>query len=163
MSGADAVPGGIPRTLAEKIDHLFTATLAPGEKAPSYRKVAAAINEKAGEPVISSGYLCELRTGVKDNPTKRQLEAIADHFEVSPAFFHDDEVTALMVRQLKMMAALGSGDISAIAPRGVRANGLSAEMLAHVQSVIEDLMANGLSESEGDGAGGGAGVPDRPA
>ncbi|UGY91496.1 XRE family transcriptional regulator [Streptomyces gobiensis] len=156
MGSADSTSEGIPRTLAEKIDHLFTATLAPGEKPPSYRKVAAAINESAGESVISSGYLCELRTGVKDNPTKRQLEAIADYFDVSPAFFHDDKVTALMVRQLEVMAGLGSGDISSLAPRGVRANGLSAEMLAHVQSVIEDLMANGLPEAESKSEGGGA-------
>jgi transcriptional regulator with XRE-family HTH domain len=42
---------------------------------------------------FSSAYLWQLRTGAKDNPTIRHIEALARFFEVSPAHFFDDEPT----------------------------------------------------------------------
>ena len=76
-----------PLTLADKLDRLIQAN-----GSPSLEKVAQAILERGG-PTISVSYLWLLRTGQKDNPTLRHLEAIAGYFGVPPAYFFDDDLT----------------------------------------------------------------------
>lgn len=41
---------------------------------------------------FSATYLWGLRTGVKDNPTMRHLQALAGFFNVSPSYFFDEEL-----------------------------------------------------------------------
>jgi len=51
---------------------------------------------KVLDPASGSGhFLRQLRTGAKDNPTMRHLEALARFFGVSPAYFFDDHLTEL--------------------------------------------------------------------
>ena len=67
---AEATPP-TPRTLADKIDHLFKIVrAAKGEY--THEQVAKAIEERGG-PTISASYLWQLRKGLRDNPTKRHL------------------------------------------------------------------------------------------
>ena len=68
------------KTLGEKIDHLF-ATMHPAKGEYTHEQVAKAIEEQ-GRPTISATYLWQLRKGMRDNPTKRHLEALGNFFGV---------------------------------------------------------------------------------
>src|ERR1700761_158254 len=82
-------PSAGERQLADRLDHLFR-TVHPKDRAPyTPAEVAKAINESAGERVISSTYIWQLRTGRRDNPTQRHLSALAAFFGVSPVYFFD--------------------------------------------------------------------------
>ena len=117
--------GGQPaKTLAQKIDHLFTVVHPPGGEY-THEQVASAI-EDAGGPPISATYLWQLRKGMRDNPTKRHLEALSTFFGVPPAYFFDDETTAAVDADLEVLVALRDPQLRELA---VLANGLSAETL----------------------------------
>lgn len=123
------------RTLAEKLDRLFTALHPRGGKEYSYKEVADAIQAKGG-PTISVGYLWQLRKGVKDNPTKKQLEALADFFGVSPAYFFDDEIAERIDAELALLAAFRDASVRQIA---FRASGLSPQSLTRIAEMIEHV------------------------
>jgi transcriptional regulator with XRE-family HTH domain len=75
------------RLLADRLDHLFRR-VHPKDRGPyTPAEVAGAINETAGERVISSTYVWQLRTGRRDNPTQKHLSALAAFFGVSPMYF----------------------------------------------------------------------------
>lgn len=79
------------KTFAERLDHLFLHEH-PHTRGPfSPREVADAINQAAGEAIISHSYIWQLRTGKKDNPTRTHIQALAAFFKVSPLYFFDDE------------------------------------------------------------------------
>src|SRR3712207_2621017 len=90
-----------PQTLAAKLDRLFGAQHARGHPRYSYQRVAAAIQAQAG-PTLSASYLWQLHKGVKDNPTKHQLEALAAFFGVPPDYFFDDEAAARLDAELAL-------------------------------------------------------------
>lgn len=139
------VEGAGPRTLAEKLDHLFRTVHPPGRGEYSFQEVAEAIRERGG-PTISATYLWQLRRGVRDNPTKKHLEALADFFGVSPAYFFDDGSAARIETQLDMLAALRDANVREIALRAV---GLSADSLSVVAEMIERVsQLEGLSETD---------------
>ena len=84
-------------SLAQRIDRLFRTYLSPKGREYSYREVATAIarsekSRRRGE-AISAAYIWGLRTGVKDNPTLKHLQALSAFFQVSPSFFFDEELT----------------------------------------------------------------------
>ena len=73
--------------LADRLDYLFR-TVHPKDRGPyTPAEVAEAVNEAAGERVISSTYVWQLRTGRRDNPTQKHLSALAAFFGVSPMYF----------------------------------------------------------------------------
>jgi len=125
--------GGPPKTLAEKLDYLFKTIHPAGRGEFSYREVAAAI-EAQGGPTASASYLHQLRTGGKDNPTKRHLEVLAKFFGVSPAYFFDDAETDKIEAQLALLIAMRDANVRNVA---LRAAGLSAEGLDMVRVLIE--------------------------
>jgi HAD superfamily hydrolase (TIGR01509 family) len=66
-------------TLAEKLARLFS-TVRPGGRAKySAQEAAEAIRARGGS-TISTTYIWQLRKGLRDNPTKKHLEALADFF-----------------------------------------------------------------------------------
>lgn len=69
--------------------------------------MAAAISRGNGRPgeTISAAYIWGLRTGVKDNPTMRHLQALARFFQVSPAYFFEEELTDLPEPDVRLLAA----------------------------------------------------------
>jgi transcriptional regulator with XRE-family HTH domain len=81
-------------TLAERIDALFRSHPSPRNREYTYREVASSLTGKDGI-TFSPAYLWQLRTGAKDNPTMRHLEALACFFGVSPAYFFDDQLAEL--------------------------------------------------------------------
>jgi hypothetical protein len=67
---------------AERLDRLFR-TVDPKDLGPyTPAEVAEAINEAAGERVVSGTYLRLPRTGQRDNPTMKHLIAMARFFGV---------------------------------------------------------------------------------
>jgi transcriptional regulator with XRE-family HTH domain len=99
----------------------------------SYREVAKAIEDRHG-PTISASYLNQLRTGVKDNPTKRHIEALATFFGVPAAYFFDDDAAARIDAELDLLAALRDSGVRQIA---MRAAGLPPQGLESVRQIIE--------------------------
>ncbi len=90
-------------TLAERIDCLFRSHAAPRSREYSYRNAASALSGQNGL-AFSPTYLWQLRTGVKDNPTMRHIEALARFFGVSPSYFFDDELTELPDSEVRLLA-----------------------------------------------------------
>ena len=94
--------------LAERIDCLFRTHRSPRGREYTYREAASAMSAYDGIS-FSSAYLWQLRTGAKDNPTIRHIEALARFFDVSPAYFFDGELTDLPEAELRLLAATKHG------------------------------------------------------
>lgn len=126
-----APPGG--RSLAEKIDRLFES-VHPKDRGPySYKEVEAGIRAQGG-PALSSSYIWQLRTGSRDNPTKRHLEALADFFGVAPSYFFDEDAADRIDAELRMLVVMRDADVRSVA---MRASGLSKETLRTISGFIE--------------------------
>ena len=122
----------VPLTLADKLDHLF-ATVRPAKGEYTHEQVATAI-EQAGGPTISATYVWQLRKGLRENPTKHHLEALAAFFGVPPAYFLDDETAARVDEQLDLLAAFRDPQVRELA---VKASGLSPETLRTVLDMVD--------------------------
>jgi transcriptional regulator with XRE-family HTH domain len=134
-----------PRTLAQKLDHLFR-TVHPKNRGPfSYEEVASGI-ERSGGPTISASYIWSLRTGKKDNPTMKHLEALAGFFGVAPAYFFNDESSKRIAAQLELIETMRDNDVVEVA---TRASGLSVETLKTIKGFIERArQLEGLADGE---------------
>lgn len=134
------------RTFAAKLNHLF-ATVRPAHGGEaSYREVAAAIAEQGG-PTISSSYIYQLRSGVRENPTLRHVQALAKYFGVEVAYFTDEEIAERTDAQLATLAAMRDAGVRSIA---LRASHLSPEALGLVSDMID--MASKLESNRRRGA-----------
>ena len=120
-------------TLAEKLTRLFSTVHPRGRPEYTSEEVADAIRERGG-PTISATYIWQLRTGRRDNPTKKHLEALADFFGVSPAYFFDDAAAARIDAELELLAALREAPVRQVA---LRASGLSTQSLKAIAEMIE--------------------------
>ncbi len=125
------------RTLAERLDELFTTMHPAGGREYSYAHVARAV-EELGAPKVSATYIWQLRTGKRDNPTKRHIEALAAFFDVPPAYFFDDQVAEQIRGQLQLLATLRDRGVRQVASR---AAGLSARGLQAVDEMIKQVRA----------------------
>ncbi|WP_336922899.1 helix-turn-helix domain-containing protein [Aquipuribacter sp. SD81] len=139
-----------PRSLASKLDHLFASVRARGADEPTYREVAAAIAEQGG-PTISPSYIWQLRTGLKDNPTLKHLQALARYFGVETAYFFDDAAAERIDAELALLTAMRDAGVRSVA---LRAAGLSPESLGLVRDVID-----GARRLEGESRRRGGGRP----
>ncbi|MEH1126296.1 helix-turn-helix domain-containing protein [Micromonospora sp. CPCC 206061] len=141
-----------PRTLADKLNHLFR-TVHPGDRGPySNEEVASAIRE-SGES-MSATYLWLLRRGERTNPTMRHLQALAGFFGVPPAYFFDDAVTRRTDRDLELLSSLRQLGTKRVALRTVLASaGLSEASQQLVQQVVDRcLELEGLAGEPGEHA-----------
>lgn len=123
-----------PKTLAEKLDHLFSTVRSPRGGEYTFDEVASALRH-AGGPTISATYVWQLRKGIRDNPTKRHLEALAAFFGVSPSYFFDEEAAERIEAELALLTALRDSSIRSVA---LRAAGLSPSSLDAIRGVIEN-------------------------
>jgi transcriptional regulator with XRE-family HTH domain len=129
------------RPLAAKLDKLFHTVHRPSGGEYAYEEVAGALRARGG-PTISATYVWQLRTGKRDNPTKSHLEALADFFGVSPAYFFDETAAARVEAQLELLGAMRDSGVSQIA---LRSFGLSPGMLQAIAQIIENARkAEGL-------------------
>ena len=137
-----AEPGGasiseaearLPISLSQKLDHLFR-TVHPSERGEfTFEEVAEEIRARGG-PTISATYIWQLRKGLRDNPTKKHLEALADFFGVPPAYFFDNDASTRIDAELDLLVALRDSPVRDLA---LRAFGLSSDSLATIKTMIE--------------------------
>jgi len=122
----------VAATLAGKLDRLFRTVRSPKGGEFSYEEVASAIRDHG--VTISHTYIWQLRKGVRDNPTKRHLEALAEFFGVSAAYFLDGDAAQRIDEQLELLAALRDNAVRQVALRAV---GLSRPSLDAIHGMIE--------------------------
>jgi transcriptional regulator with XRE-family HTH domain len=128
-----ASDGVAPMTLADKLDRLFK-TVRPRDGGEfTFEEVAEGIRRRGG-PTVSATYVWQLRKGLRDNPTKKHLEALADFFGVAPSYFFDDGAADRIDRELQLLAALRDAGVRRLA---LRARGLSPESLTTIAGMIE--------------------------
>ncbi len=120
-------------SFAERLDRLFATVRPRGRGEYSYREVASGVTELTGT-VISPSYIWQLRTGMKNNPTKRHIEALSAFFGVPPAFFFDQVENERVQAELETLVALRDSGVTALA---LRANGLSEASLRLIADLIE--------------------------
>ncbi|WBB99711.1 MULTISPECIES: helix-turn-helix domain-containing protein [unclassified Solwaraspora] len=115
MTGGTTPPGGSGSSLADKLNLLFE-TVRPARRDPyTSREVADAIRDRGGS--ISDVYIWQLRTGRRTNPTKEHLEALADFFDVDPAYFFDRRRSGEIERDLHALQAMRNLKVRAVATR----------------------------------------------
>src|SRR3954451_1679509 len=122
-------------TLAGKIDTLFQVVRRPDRDMYSNEEVAKACREATGGK-FSASYVWQLRTGRRDNPTKRHLEALAQFFQVPPAYFFDDEQSLKIAEELALLGALRDAGVRDVALRAVT---LSADGLDTISEMIDAI------------------------
>ena len=134
-----AESSGLPETLlADRLDHLFR-TVHPKDRGPyTHAEVAEAINAAAHDSVISATYVWQLRTGRRDNPTRRHLSALAAFFGVSPVYFFDDAEAGRDAVQAELITALKDDSVREMT---LRAAGLSDRALKAIRDMIESARA----------------------
>jgi transcriptional regulator with XRE-family HTH domain len=136
------------RTLAEKLDRLFR-TVHPRDRGEfTYDEVAAAI-QRTGVS-ISGSYLWLLRTGRRDNPTRKHIAALAKFFGVPPAYFFDDDEAARIDDELDFLMAFREGQVRQIA---LRASGLTPELQETIRTLIEQVIETQGSASRSSDRG----------
>jgi hypothetical protein len=130
--------------LADRLDHLFR-TVHPKDRGPyTPAEVAAAINKAAGDNVISATYLWQLRTGRRDNPTRKHLSSLAAFFGVSPMYFFDDAEAGRDAVQAELVTALKDDSVRDMT---LRAAGLSDRSLKAIRDMIDSArVVEGLPE-----------------
>jgi transcriptional regulator with XRE-family HTH domain len=121
--------------LADRLERLFRTVHPAGRRPYSLREVAAAINDTAGETIISATYLSQLRSGQRTEPSHSRLVAIARFFGVGVDYFSDAIPAEDASRQAEVAAAMRNAGIRQLA---LRAHGLSDSSLAAVLAVIDN-------------------------
>lgn len=126
----DTAPGR--RTLAERLEYLFRTVREPGRREYSNEEVAAAI-ARDQEVAISASYIWYLRTGQRDNPTFKHLNALARFFGVPAAYFFDEGTSAQVEAEMALLTAMKDAGVRSLA---LRASGLSPKSLEAINDVI---------------------------
>ena len=137
-------------TLAGKIDTLFQVVRRPDREMYSNEEVAKACREATGE-TFSATYVWQLRTGRRDNPTKRHLEALAQFFQVPVAYFFDDDQGAAISRELELLGVLRDAGVRSVA---LRALTLSPEGIDTLNDMIDVLVRHEGKTRTAPGRGG---------
>jgi transcriptional regulator with XRE-family HTH domain len=126
-------------SLAQRIDHLFKAVQPKGREY-SYDEVARGC-EALTVGTFSKTYVWQLRTGQRDNPTKRHLEALAAFFGVPVAYFFDDDVVDRVNSQLALAVALRHADVRDIALRALLMDDATRHSLARIVNEIGEMQS----------------------
>lgn len=146
----DVRAGGDGRlTFADRLDRLFQAA------GNASLEIVAAKIRRRGDGAISASYLWLLRKGVKDNPTKRHLEALARFFGVSPAYIFDEALTEQHAADLALLAALGDADIRAVTLHAKRLSTLGRRALVTLGEQLAQInhqFSDGRSDAGQDKA-----------
>ena len=121
-------------SLAEKLESLFQTVHAAGRSPHSNAEVAAAL-QRDGGPTVSATYLWQLRRGLRANPTKAHLEALARFFGVNPSYFFDETPGVEIAVQLALLAAVRDPAVGEIA---LASSGLSPASLRAIQGLVEN-------------------------
>jgi transcriptional regulator with XRE-family HTH domain len=136
---------GKRRTLAEQLDTLFK-TVQPHRREFTYEEVARGCTE-AGEGTISKTYVWQLRTGQRENPTKRHLEALATFFGVPPAYFFDEDVATRVDSQLALATALRDTGVRDVALRMMTMDDTSRKSIVRIVQEVMQVYSARSDES----------------
>lgn len=126
-------------TLSEIVEKLFATVRRPNGSEHSMDEVArwcAKWLAERGGGTFSREYVRQLRYGIKTNPTKRHLEALAAFFDVDPAIFLNTERSKQIQADLELAVAIRDAGVSALAMRAV---GLSPADRTKVLELIQTL------------------------
>ena len=126
------------QSFAERLDFLFRTHRRPDGHEYSTRQVAVWIQEQRDHPV-SPAYIWQLRSGERDNPTKRPLEDLAAFFGVSPQYFFEEDETERTQTESALLAALQQQP--EVRHLALRSLGVSAESLQAIGETIERVRA----------------------
>ncbi|MGT2462974.1 hypothetical protein [Sinomonas atrocyanea] len=126
---------GMP-DFAARLNALFER-VPDAETGKPYSNVAvAAALEGLGTPV-TPGYLGQLRSARKNDPSARLVGALAQFFGVPLGYFFDgDSAAERITAQLEQLAAIRDQRIRGIM---TRAQGISPEGLTQVASILEHI------------------------
>lgn len=119
-------------TLAGRLNHLFAMARPNGtDREPSGKDVAAASG-------VSEAHMSEMRRGIKTNPSVRVIWALAEYFEVRPAYLLGEpdaveEVTA----ELELRRAMSDAQVHDIA---MRAAGLDPNKRAAMLRLLAEII-----------------------
>ncbi|MEU4565944.1 helix-turn-helix domain-containing protein [Micromonospora sp. NPDC023956] len=124
-------------SFADRLNLLFDTIRPAGRETPhSNRDVASAIRAAGGS--ISDVYVWQLRTGRRTNPTKEHIEALAQFFGVSPAYFFDDEQARHTIADLRTLDALRKLQVQHVSLRTVlQHKGLSPASQQVIQQMVD--------------------------
>ncbi|MGW6982588.1 helix-turn-helix domain-containing protein [Streptomyces sp. NPDC054932] len=108
----------------------------PPDRGPYSNKEVAALLSERGGPALSHVYLWQLRSGRRDNPTRRHLEALAGFFGVPVAYFFDDTTASKVEAELAFVRRLRDSGVRRVA---TRVAGLSPQSMGQILATIEQL------------------------
>lgn len=134
-------------TLAEKIEYLFQ-NVHPGKDRPYTLQEVVDKARELGGPTISLGFIHALRMGKSNNPTIQHLQALAGVFDVPVEFFINEEVTARLAPQLKLLALLQERGVTNIALRAADLSPAARDTLLAVIEALERQAAAGTGHKE---------------
>lgn len=126
-------------TLADKLNRLFEAAHRSGQRPPTNRAVAEGVTA-AGTP-ISESFIHYLRSGARDNPTKKHLEGIARYFGIPASYFFDDhDESRRLYEELELVTAMRDADVRNLALR-------TLQMRPEMRRWLIDML-NGLAQAQ---------------
>ena len=119
-------------------------------KMSAVKRVSEVIEwREAGGPTISATYVWQLRKGIRDNPTKAHLEALAAFFGVAPSYFFDEESAERIEAELDLLAAMRDPAVRSIA---LRVSDLSTGSIRAILGMVEQARRmEGLTDDPVDG------------
>ena len=126
--------GGVPG-LADRLNHLFSTVPRPNRQGLWTNEQASAALAAAGT-YMSDAYIGQLRNGKRNNPSARNLAAIAELFGVPMEYFFNSETAAKIDADLRLLSAVRDVGVQGVA---LRASGLSAESLASLEGIIDQV------------------------
>ncbi|MGW4492316.1 helix-turn-helix domain-containing protein [Streptomyces sp. NPDC004376] len=159
-------------SVAAKLNDLIATKLSPSGKPYTNPQIVQGIADRPGPEgtTISLSGIAQLRSGAKPNPTVNTLKALARFFDVAPGYFLDDADSEAVSQRHDIedhrtapaatdesddvqaaqepLTAIKDNDVRGIA---FRANGLSADSLRMIKTVIEQARKlEGLDSQQSD-------------
>lgn len=139
MTTEDATPthqDGNPRdaaagSFAERLQYLCQND----PRGPLSDNQVAAMLVEAGLPTASNTYVWQLRTGRRDNPTKRQIEGFATLFGVPVKYFYEEDTAGVVNKLLGMLNT-------------VKHRGVTAEQLHKQLTALTQLLESGVTAEQ---------------
>lgn len=125
---------GLPH-LAERLNILFEHVPRRGGSDLYSNERAAEDLTAAGMPV-TAGYLRQLRSAKRRNPTARLLAAIADLFEVPITYFFEDDQADKIAAQLQALSQFRTASVRGIM---ARSSGIAAQDLDDLGPILDQI------------------------
>ncbi|SBW22900.1 hypothetical protein FDG2_3287 [Candidatus Protofrankia californiensis] len=120
---------------SKRLNGLF-ALVHPPDRGPYTNQEVARLLRERGGPALSHVYLWQLRTGQRDNPTRRHLQALAEFFGVPVAYFFDSDTVTKIESELEFVRQLRERGVQRVALRTV---GLSPQGINQILAAIEHI------------------------